>query len=104
MPHPVLKYSSLLCLSAPDHPNFSRGKRFLDVFLSDTAESRVITYYYHNKEKNLEPISSDSALVSKDTPILDFVKTQLKKALEFHGLGGKTAVGYGFFYDFQDIA
>jgi len=48
-------------------------------------------------------IPKTSPMVSKDTNILDFLKEQLKKALEFQGVGGKTSAGYGFFHEFKDI-
>lgn len=75
------------------------------------------------KEKNNEPIGENSKLfmdsngvpimvrkedpselvpASVETPIRFIVEAWLKKALEEHGIGTKTAVGYGYMKDFQN--
>ena len=59
------------------------------------------------KDTNGEPIkvrSKDvSVLVdaSADTPLSAICEAWLKKALEEHGIGAKTAVGYGYMKDYQ---
>jgi len=61
-------------------------------------------FYLGIKKKDLKlKITKNSNLVDDDTPILDFIKNKLREALEFQGVGGKTAVGYGYFYDFNEI-
>ena len=40
----------------------------------------------------------------RDDDLLTQAKEWLQKALENHGIGAKTAVGYGFFKDFRDLS
>lgn len=61
-------------------------------------------FYLGIKKSELKwKISKDSDLETNELSILDFVKKKLMEALEFQGLGAKTAVGYGYFYDFGTI-
>ena len=59
------------------------------------------------KDTNGEPIKVRSKDVSElvdasaDTPLSAIGEAWLKKALEEHGIGAKTAVGYGYMKDFQ---
>jgi len=74
------------------------------------------------KEKDNEPVGADSAFLkdsnglpikvrkkgtnklayaSADTRLLNITEAWLKKALEEHGIGAKTAVGYGYMKDFK---
>jgi CRISPR-associated protein Cmr6 len=41
------------------------------------------------------------AYASADTRLLNITEAWLKKALEEHGIGAKTAVGYGYMKDFK---
>jgi CRISPR-associated protein Cmr6 len=68
------------------------------------ARNIEFNFYIGIKKKDKEiKILQNSELVDDDTPLLDYVEKKLIKALEFQGVGAKTAVGYGYFYDFMKI-
>lgn len=45
--------------------------------------------------------ASELVLASGETPLLYILEARLQQALEEHGIGAKTAVGYGYMKDFQ---
>jgi len=61
----------------------------------------------HTKFKfflGIEKANKDYNIVDgkfKDSNLLSLVKNKLQKALETFGIGAKTAVGYGYFFNFQ---
>ncbi|MBN1800550.1 MAG: type III-B CRISPR module RAMP protein Cmr6 [Candidatus Lokiarchaeota archaeon] len=48
------------------------------------------------------PVSENSKLSSMASTLLEVALIGLKEALQFHGVGAKSAVGYGYFYEFKE--
>lgn len=77
------------------------GDYFNPVPIQFLAVAKDVAFkFYFGIKNNVQNtiIREKSPLVNEDTPLVDLVRNQLKKALEFQGIGGKTAVGYGYFY------
>jgi CRISPR-associated protein Cmr6 len=72
-------------------------------FFGVAKEVEFIFYIGIKKQNNEYLIKKSSKLVGNNTKILDYVKKKMIEALKFQGIGGKTAVGYGYFYNFEEL-
>lgn len=99
-----------------------RGEvRFLDAYPTEAMHFTIdimnphYPKYYNGSEpptdhQNPKPInfltveetSFRFAFLAQDQTLLDKLKDRFKEALELKGVGAKTAVGYGYFRDFED--
>ncbi|MDZ7879497.1 MAG: type III-B CRISPR module RAMP protein Cmr6 [Saprospiraceae bacterium] len=86
--------------SAPTDTQRTNPIHFLTV--SNENNLRFQTYIGTNNNMKLGEFGKDYGIFIKNTPlnsdstILDLVAYWLKKALSLHGIGAKTAVGYGY--------
>jgi CRISPR-associated protein Cmr6 len=95
----------------PDYYNDKQGKiaptdfqspnpvSFLTVGNKDLSgnDLKFVTYIGVRENKMISELDANyNNLLSKDMSILEFVSVWLKKALTEHGIGAKTAVGYGY--------